>query len=82
MLSPRETEIATLVARGLTNRQIAVKLSIGEGTVRNNLSASLAKLGLVNRAELAVWITRNKPAQRGSIPDPDTRRDILFDIYR
>lgn len=43
-----------LVAEGLDNKEIAAALYIGEGTVRNHISAILQKLQLKNRTQLAV----------------------------
>jgi len=53
-LSQREFEVAEQVAQGLDNREIAAKLFISEGTVRNMVSSILQKLGLKNRTQLAV----------------------------
>lgn len=52
-LSERESEIAALVAKGLTNKEIATKLFITENTVKKHLSNILSKLGLENRTQLA-----------------------------
>jgi pimeloyl-ACP methyl ester carboxylesterase/DNA-binding CsgD family transcriptional regulator len=49
-LTPRERELAGLVAQGLDNAQIAVRLGVADKTVRNALSALYAKLGVDNRA--------------------------------
>ncbi len=56
-LTPREKEIAVLVSRGLTNRQVASELSISEHTVANHISKVLNKLGLSSRSQLAAWLT-------------------------
>jgi DNA-binding NarL/FixJ family response regulator len=58
-LTPQELAVLSLVARGLTNRQIAVKLYLGEGTVRNYVSSVLAKIGVSNRAEAAAYAVKN-----------------------
>ena len=56
-LSERERQIAALVAQGLDNAQIASALFLSEGTVRNRISAMLAKLDLANRTQLAIaWL--------------------------
>ncbi len=53
-LSPRENDVAELVAQGCSNREIAGQLFISEGTVRNTLSVVLDKLGLRDRTQLAI----------------------------
>jgi two-component system, NarL family, response regulator DevR len=58
-LTPQEMAVLALVAEGLTNRQIAVKLYLGEGTVRNYVSSVLAKIGAANRAEAAAYAVKN-----------------------
>jgi len=58
-LTPQELAVLALVAEGLTNRQIAVKLYLGEGTVRNYVSSVLAKIGVSNRAEAAAYAVRH-----------------------
>ncbi len=50
-LSPREIEILKIVATGASNREIADKLFISEGTVKNHLSSILNKLGVRDRMQ-------------------------------
>jgi predicted ATPase/DNA-binding SARP family transcriptional activator/DNA-binding CsgD family transcriptional regulator len=52
-LTAREREVALLVARGLTNRRIALELSISEHTVANHVRKILKKLGLRSRAQVS-----------------------------
>jgi predicted ATPase/DNA-binding SARP family transcriptional activator/DNA-binding CsgD family transcriptional regulator len=52
-LTPREQEVAALVARGLSNRQIAGELSISERTAANHVARILKKLGLHSRVQIA-----------------------------
>jgi predicted ATPase/DNA-binding CsgD family transcriptional regulator len=52
-LTEREYEVASLVARGLTNRQVATELVVTEKTVKNHVQHVLEKLGVRSRAELA-----------------------------
>lgn len=54
-LSAREVEVLTLVAQGLTNKEISTKLVISEHTARNHISRILDKLGLTRRSEAAVY---------------------------
>jgi non-specific serine/threonine protein kinase len=56
-LSPRELEVAALVARGMTNRQIAAELVITEGTAANHVKHILARLTLDSRVQIAAWAT-------------------------
>jgi DNA-binding CsgD family transcriptional regulator len=57
-LTPREREVAALVAEGLTNREIAARLYLSERTAQNHVQHILTKLGLPNRGQVAVWLTR------------------------
>ena len=59
-LTRREREVAALVARGLTNRQIASELHLSERTVENHVSKILRKLGLASRARVATWATEQR----------------------
>jgi DNA-binding CsgD family transcriptional regulator len=60
-LSRREREVALLVARGLTNRQIASQLSISERTVTTHVDHILTKLGAASRAQVAAWVVEQRP---------------------
>lgn len=55
VLSRTERNIALLVGRGLSNKEIAAKLSLSDGTIRKGLSSALAKLNLRDRTQLAIW---------------------------
>ncbi len=55
-MTAREKEIATLLARGLSNKQISQELYISEGTVKNYISAIYDKTGIHDRAKLIVAI--------------------------
>lgn len=55
-MTAREKEIATLLAQGLSNKQIAEKLYISEGTVKNYISVIYDKTGIHDRAKLIVAI--------------------------
>ena len=54
-LTKSEKIIIQRVGQGLSNKEIAGKLYLSEGTVRNNISRILSKLGLRDRTQLAIW---------------------------
>jgi DNA-binding NarL/FixJ family response regulator len=54
-LTDQETEVVSLVAEGLSNKEIAEKLFLSEGTVRNYISNILSKLDLRDRTNLAIF---------------------------
>src|SRR5215210_8199411 len=59
-LTRREWEVAALVGRGLTNRQISAQLSLSEHTVAKHVRKILKKLGLQSRAQIAAWIANHQ----------------------
>lgn len=67
-LTPQELAVLSLLAHGMTNRQIAIKLYLGEGTVRNYVSSVLAKMGVSNRAEAAAYAVKHNIAE--VVPPP------------
>ncbi|MSP13746.1 MAG: tetratricopeptide repeat protein [Chloroflexi bacterium] len=54
-LTPRECQVAALIAQGKSNQAIARELVVGLSTVEAHVSRSLAKLGFSSRAQIAVW---------------------------
>jgi two-component system, NarL family, nitrate/nitrite response regulator NarL len=59
LFTPREQEIIAAILTGCVNKEIAVRLSISEDTVKRHLSNIFDKAGVSSRLELAVW-SRNK----------------------
>jgi DNA-binding NarL/FixJ family response regulator len=58
VLSEREREVLALLARGLSNADIAARLYLSEGTVRNYVSSVYSKLGVSDRAQAVVLAMR------------------------
>jgi DNA-binding NarL/FixJ family response regulator len=59
VLTPREAEVARLLARGLTNKQIGAELVISTGTARVHVDHIMAKLGVHSRGQVAIWATQH-----------------------
>lgn len=58
ILTPREKEAARIAAAGLSNRQVAERMNITEGTVKQYLNRAYAKTETTNRADLGVTVLR------------------------
>jgi predicted ATPase/DNA-binding CsgD family transcriptional regulator len=59
-LTGREEEVAELVARGMTNRQIGAALVISEWTAKRHVENILHRLGLESRAQIAAWTSERR----------------------
>jgi DNA-binding NarL/FixJ family response regulator len=70
-LTPRERDVAELVAQGHANRAIARELGIGERTVEGYVASALAKLDFTSRTQLAAWAVEHGLS---SAPTPRSRR--------
>jgi DNA-binding NarL/FixJ family response regulator len=68
-LTGREREVARLVASGLTNRQIASRLSLSVRTVECHLWSAYAKTGTGTRTRLMLWLIR-----QGEYPGPEMKK--------
>lgn len=61
-LTPRETQVVRLVARGLTTGQIARRLCLSRRTVDNHVQRAMARTGCPSRAALVGWAIRRELA--------------------
>ena len=64
VLSPRERQVAELVASGLSNKDIAQKLVISARTAEGHVARVMDKLGFHSRAEIAAWVTAEGERRR------------------
>jgi NarL family two-component system response regulator LiaR len=65
-LTPRELEVLCLIARGRSNKRIALELGVAEKTVKTHVSHVLAKLGLSDRTQAALFAVREGIVSQGS----------------
>ena len=72
-LTPREAQVAKLVAEGLTNREVATLIGTTEQVVKNYLRTTFDKLGVWSRLELALYVANHggpdwlKPMTSGEV---------------
>ena len=64
-LTPRELEVARLIAAGRSNKQIAAELVISQRTAENHVERILIKLGFTSRAQVAAWAAASQPDGAG-----------------
>jgi len=64
VLTPREVDVLRLLGRGLANKRIALELGIAERTVKTHVSSILAKLGVTDRTQAALYAVREHLADR------------------
>ncbi|APU12213.1 MULTISPECIES: response regulator [Actinoalloteichus] len=60
VLTEQERRVLELIGEGLTNRQIGLRLFLAEKTVKNYVTAVLAKLGMERRTQAAAWLARRQ----------------------
>ena len=73
-LTEREVEVVRLVARGPSNREIAEEFVISEKTVKTHVGHALAKLGLKDRTQLAIYALKHGLADDAGTRDPSDAR--------
>jgi two-component system, OmpR family, sensor kinase len=72
LLTPRQQEVTALIVAGLSNRQIAERLVVSEGTVANHVRAIFDRLGAERRGQVVAWLAEG---ERTAPEDLDARAD-------
>jgi two-component system nitrate/nitrite response regulator NarL len=67
-LSAQQARVARYLTEGCSNKVIAGKMEIAEGTVKTHLKAIISKIGVRNRTQAAIWAMRNLPPEEGEKP--------------
>jgi DNA-binding NarL/FixJ family response regulator len=75
-LTPRQHEIARLIADGLTNAEIADRIFISEQTVKNHVTGILDTLGVRHRGRIAYWLGRSDERERERDGRPPLLREL------
>jgi DNA-binding CsgD family transcriptional regulator len=82
LLTLRENQVASLVAEGAGNREIASQLGITENTVKKSLLRIYDKLGVSNRVELVLYALTHRDTQVYSEVTPPTAHQIETDAIK
>ena len=69
-LSERELDVVRLVAQGMSNAEIAAKLYLSEATIKSHIARVLAKLGLRDRVQVAVFAVEKASSGQAAAPEP------------
>ena len=73
VLTRRQREVAGLIARGLSNAEIAQRLTVTPGTVANHIAQIMRRLGVRRRTQIATWASRRGLDGTGGEPAPRAR---------
>lgn len=64
-LTPRQREVALLVADGLSNKEIATRLALSPHTIKAHVEGAFRAVGVESRVDLAVWVVTHGQRRRG-----------------
>ncbi|HEY2077316.1 MAG TPA: helix-turn-helix transcriptional regulator, partial [Streptosporangiaceae bacterium] len=89
-LTPRELQVARLVAGGRSNKDIAAELVISQRTAEGHVERILTKLGFTSRAQVAAWVVASQPDGEGRlaalgvqapIVQPAPRQQVVLRVF-
>ena len=76
-LTPRELQVARLIAGGRSNKEIAAGLVISQRTAENHVEHILTKLGFTSRAQVAAWVAASQPGGEGRLAALGVQAPVL-----
>ena len=76
-LTPRELQVARLIAGGRSNKDIAAGLVISQRTAENHVEHILTKLGFTSRAQVAAWVAASEPDGEGRLAAPLCQASVV-----
>jgi DNA-binding NarL/FixJ family response regulator len=76
VLTAREEQVVSLVAEGISNREVAEQMSIKENTVKKSLLRIYDKLGVSNRVELVLYALTHRDKYRSHVPSKPSMLDV------
>lgn len=72
-LTPREREVLRMIGQGLSNKDIAVRMAVGHGTVKTHVAAILGKIRVADRTQAALFAVRHGLAPLEEVESPESR---------
>jgi DNA-binding CsgD family transcriptional regulator len=67
LLSARELQVARLVSLGMTNKQVAIQLTLSPNTIKRHVARILRRLGLCKRSAMAAWYATTNQSGPGTV---------------
>ena len=81
-LTPRELQVARLIAGGRSNKEIAAELVISQRTAEGHVERILTKLGFTSRAQVAAWVAASQPDGEGRLAAPGVQAPVISAVPR
>jgi non-specific serine/threonine protein kinase len=81
-LTPRELQVARLIAAGRSNKEIAADLVIAQRTAEGHVERILTKLGFTSRAQVAAWVAASRPDGEGRLAALGVQAPVVWAVPR